>query len=148
MADTAVAIKDASGNIVPVDGYTPTGGTDVRQAVVVGDAATLNTLAVAADGSLAVREVVPSTATRTTWTTSGTAATILASSPTRTGFSIFNGSNATVYLGLGTVNPGASNFSVKLDAGSYYEAPFRYRGEVRAWATGSLGGLLQVTELS
>lgn len=53
MADTSVSVKDAAGTTIPIDGFSVPGG-DIRQTVVVGDAATAQAASVDAYGRLNV----------------------------------------------------------------------------------------------
>ena len=149
MADASVAIKDANGEIVSVDAFTPAGG-DARQVVVLGDPAAANTVGVK-NGALAVQENGPAGAVRTVVTASTTDKQLLTGSATavaeRVGFTVFNNSSAVLYLGLDAAPTSTTDFTVAIPAGGYYESPFGYRGTVRGvWAAAN--GSAVVTELT
>jgi hypothetical protein len=72
---------------------------------------------------------------------------LLAANTVRKGATIFNDSTADLYLALGTTAASTSNFTIKLPAGGYYEAPFSYSGEIRGiWSSAT--GNARVTELT
>lgn len=87
------------------------------------------------------------TGTLTQVASSGTAGTILAANAARKGASVFNDSTAILYLGLSATTPTSSVYSVKMAAGSYFEAPAVYSGIIKGiWA--SANGNAVVTEYS
>jgi len=72
---------------------------------------------------------------------------ILASNVNRKGATIYNDSNAKLYLLLGTTAASLTNFTVTLSKDAYYEVPFAYSGQIRGiWASAS--GFARVTELT
>lgn len=86
---------------------------------------------------------------------SATSVTILAASatdattgrPTRKGVTIYNDSTQILYLKLAASAASATSYTIQMAAGTYYECPFSYTGEIRGiWA--SANGNARVTELT
>jgi hypothetical protein len=72
---------------------------------------------------------------------------LLASNVNRKGATIFNDSNAKLYLLLGTTVSSLTNFTVVLSKDAYYEVPFAYSGQIRGiWASAT--GFARITELT
>lgn len=89
------------------------------------------------------------TGTRTQVADTTSDGVILAANANRRGATIFNDSSATLFLGLGTTAVTATNYSVKLLSGAYYEVPYNFTGQVRGlWATDPNDGAARVTELT
>jgi hypothetical protein len=64
----------------------------------------------------------------------------------RKGFTVYNDSTAILYLLLANAVSSATNYTVQMAAGSYYESPYQYNGIVKGiWA--SANGNARVTEL-
>lgn len=92
----------------------------------------------------------PSTSATTTTVSVGTIATqLLAANTNRKGFSIFNNSNRTLYLGTGNTVSSTSNFFAIVPANTLYEWSLAtlYTGAVFAIANGT-NASLQVLELT
>lgn len=86
------------------------------------------------------------TATKTNVASSATSVTILASSTSRLGATIYNDSTATLYLNLGST-ASATDFTVKLNQDDYYEAPFGYTNIIYGiWDSAT--GYARVTEFT
>ncbi len=74
---------------------------------------------------------------------------ILAGNANRKGATIFNDSSATLLLGLGTTTVTATNYTVKLISGAYYEVPFAFTAQIRGlWESDPNDGAARVTEIS
>jgi len=71
--------------------------------------------------------------------------TLLNSNSLRRGATIFNNSNANLFLALGP-NAATNNFTTKLGAGIYYEVPFNYTGIITGIWDGNNGNA-QITEI-
>ena len=113
---------------------------------VVGEAAPPKVVYVtmAAGASAAVAKA--GTATLSNVSSSASNGTLLASNADRIGVLVFNDSTAVLYLKYGTT-ASASSYSVKMEAGSYWEMPQPiYTGQLDGiWA--SANGAARVTEL-
>lgn len=73
--------------------------------------------------------------------------TILAANTARRGATVYNDSNAILYLALSNVTSSTTVFSAKISAGGYFEVPFGYVGIIKGiW--GSATGSARVTELT
>lgn len=89
------------------------------------------------------------TATRTQVADSATAVEIIAANGNRLGACVYNDSGAILYLGLGTVDPTTTNYTVQIPSGGYYEIPFGYTGQVKGiWASDPGDGGARVTQLT
>lgn len=87
------------------------------------------------------------TATRSNVAGSASDGTILAANIGRKGATIHNDSTAILYLLLATGTSSATNFTVQMPAGAYYELPFRYTGVIKGiWASAT--GNARVTEFT
>lgn len=87
------------------------------------------------------KEVRATTATVTTNVLAGASVTVLASLASRKSWSVYNDGAVTVYLRRGAAAASATDFSLPLIAGAYYECD-NYSGEVRAFGA---SGTLRVT---
>jgi hypothetical protein len=93
------------------------------QPVVLVDATTnTNVAGVTAYNALKVRETSCSTATMTTVAASTSSVTLLAANTARLTATIFNNSNATLYVSLAATSS-ATNFTTLLTPSAYYELP-------------------------
>jgi len=72
---------------------------------------------------------------------------ILASNLARFGATVFNDSTSQLNLGLGTGTTSATNYSVQINAGGYYEVPYKFNGQIRGWWV-TANGNARVTEIS
>lgn len=106
MADTSVAIKDASGATVNIDAYGISGG-DLQQKV---------------------RTAPATSVTSTSWTISVTASTTtITADPSRIAVTMTNDStSALVYIRYDGGTPTSSAYDVKLAPGDYLEVPDKY----------------------
>lgn len=90
-------------------------------------------------------DVIPATGTSTSVASSATNVTLLAANSARVGATIHNDSTAILYLKLGAT-ASATSFTVKMDAGDYFETPFGYTGIIDGiWA--SANGYARITEV-
>jgi len=88
----------------------------------------------------------PATSTVTSVVSLATNVTLLASNSSRKGASVFNDSTQVLSLKLGAT-ASATSFTVKMDAGDYYEVPYGYTGIIDGiWV--SANGNARVTELT
>jgi hypothetical protein len=70
--------------------------------------------------------------------------TILTANPQRKGATIYNTHASTIaYIALGA-DATSTSYTVKLQPGAYYEAPYGFTGDIRA--VGSAAGTLNLTE--
>lgn len=92
---------------------------------------------------------VSKTTTRTAVVlTANTAAVALAANPNRLGATIYNGTGAAVLLNIGGT-ASATEFTISLVAGGYYEVPFRSAAAISAFSTAaSAAPHLLVTEFT
>lgn len=65
----------------------------------------------------------------------------------RHGFLVYNDSAVDLYLRFGTAAASASDFTVKLVAGAYFEAPASYDGPVHGVFASAGAGFAYVTEI-
>lgn len=87
-----------------------------------------------------------STATRTDVASSAASVTLLASNASRKGATIYNDSTKVLYAKFGTTAT-SSDFTVKMNAGDYYEVPFSFTGRIDGiWS--SAQGSARMTELT
>jgi hypothetical protein len=90
----------------------------------------------------------PKVGTRTAVVSAAVDTSLLALSTSRYGATVFNDTDKTLYLALGTVAASTSSYTVQVPAGGYYEVPFGYCGAVRGiWATAPTGNAV-ITELT
>lgn len=100
-------------------------------------------------GSLTTTEAGAGTGTRTQVADNASDVSLLAANASRKGATVFNDSSALLYLGLGTTAVTTSNYTAKVFPGGYFEAPYRFTGEIRGiWATDPNDGGAKVTELT
>lgn len=87
------------------------------------------------------------TGTQTSVASSGSSVQIIAASTkyARMGVSIYNDSTQILYLLLAAATASNSNYTLQMAAGSYYEVPYNYVGEINGiWA--SANGNARITE--
>lgn len=73
---------------------------------------------------------------------------LLAANTSRLGATIWNDSTAILYVKLGTT-ASATDYTVQIVTGAYYEVPFGYRGRIDGiWATDPGTGAARITELT
>lgn len=107
-----------------------------------------STPVVIASDQAAIATLTPTsaTATRSDVASSATSVTVLASNASRKGAIIFNDSTKILYMKFGTT-ASATDFTVKMMPGDYYEIPFGFTGRLDGlWA--SVNGNARVTELT
>ena len=89
---------------------------------------------------------VPATGTTTSVASSATNVTLLAANASRFGAMIFNDSTAILYVKFGAT-ASATSYTVKMDAGDYFEVPYEFVGQIDGiWA--SANGYARVTEVT
>ena len=143
-----------------IDGVFPTGAAvPISDAMYVGGAVTtsapsyttgqMNALSLDTSGNLRVTAITNKAGTSAVTSVAGSTSNtvILASNANRLFATIYNATNKTMYVKLGTT-ASTSSYSVQLFASSYWEVPSDYTGEIDAvWANGVSGNAL-VTELT
>lgn len=83
------------------------------------------------------------TVTPSTVTSATTSNTLLAANSSRKGVSIWNNSTATLYVELGAT-ASSTVYTVKLDAGGYYETPYGYTGAIAgSWSAANGNALVR-----
>jgi hypothetical protein len=133
-ASVAVAIASDQSSI-PVDDDGGSLTVDTPQLP-----ATLDT------GNLRTKETRSATSAVTTVAGSAASVTLLAANAARLGFSVYNDSNATMYLKYGAT-ASTTSFTVKLDKDSIWTDPWDWTGVIDAiWTAAS--GNARMTELS
>ncbi len=93
----------------------------------------------------------PATGTLSNVSGATSSTTLLASSATRKGATIFNDSTALLYVALANVTVSATSYTVQVPAGAYYELPICdggvYTGIIKGiWASAT--GTARITELT
>ena len=87
------------------------------------------------------------TATKSNVTSAASDTLLLASNTSRLGTVIYNDSNATLYISLGTVTASLTSYTFQCGPGGYYELPFNFTGQIRGvWS--SANGAARITELT
>ena len=90
----------------------------------------------------------PDTGTQTSVNSAATDTTILAANTSRIGAAITNDDANDLYLLLGAGTASATNYSVKIPNGGYFEVPFGYAGIIKGiWAADG-SGAARVTEFT
>ena len=74
--------------------------------------------------------------------------TILAANANRRGATIWNDSTAILYLLLASGTASATNASLSIPAGGYYEVPFGYTGIIKGIWASDASGAARVTEFT
>jgi hypothetical protein len=146
MADSSVAILDASGISRPADAQLV--GTDYQQTVTLGDGTNAGRVAaIDPDGSVRVETNVCTTATKTNVTSVTTSVTILAANAARRAALIFNDSTSLLYLSLGTGATSTTSFSVRVAAGTLYvlDIPLWTGAVTGTWS--AVNGAARVTDI-
>ena len=89
----------------------------------------------------------PATGTKSNVSGSASSVTILASSSSRKGATIFNDSSAILYLDLSGGTATTGSYSTQIAAGGYYEVPGVYTGLITGiWSSGT--GNARVTQFT
>jgi len=103
-----------------------------------------------ADGArLPVKPPMASAAARTLVNDNAAAVELLAANANRKGAYLLNTSSAILYVGLGTVDPSASDFTEQLVQWQAWRVPDCYTGQIKGiWASDPNDGGARVTELS
>ena len=73
--------------------------------------------------------------------------TLLAANTARLGATIYNDSNARLFVKLGAV-ASTTSFTVRLNSQDYYEVPFNYVGIIDGIWTPVVSGAARITELT
>ena len=102
------------------------------------------------DGArLPVKVAMAGTATRTLVADTAVAVTVLAANANRKGAYLLNTSSAILYVGLGAVDPTATDFTEQLLQWQSWRVPDVYTGIIKGlWASDPNDGVARVTELS
>lgn len=88
-------------------------------------------------------------AAQTSVADSASSVTILASNAARIGATVMNDSTATLYLRLSASAASATDYTVQLVSGAYYEVPSHYSGAITGiWASDPNTGAARVTEIT
>lgn len=88
------------------------------------------------------------TPTRTNVPDATSSTKLLDANLARVGATIYNDSNADLYLACGTSATNTS-FTIKLGPGDYYEVPFNYKGDIYGvWSANTAGGEARITEFT
>jgi len=101
-----------------------------------------------ATGTLRVIEATAATGTQSNPSLSTTSATLLASSTSRRGATIYNGSTSIVYVRLSSTAASSTVFTIKLYPEDYYEVPGNYNGDITAILNTGSTTLVQVTQVT
>lgn len=153
---TPVTIAGAgSGGASQADDSAFTTGTDEANPVggLVDDVAT----GAVAEGSVGVLRMSASrvlyanprsaTATTSSVADSATSVSLLAANTARVGATVYNDSTEALYLKLGAT-ASLTDFTVKLVAGAYYEAPYGYVGAIDGIWAANASGSARITEVA
>lgn len=88
---------------------------------------------------------VPAAGSTTTVAASASSVTLLAANSARYGATVFNDSTSVLYLKLGATASNTS-YTVKMDAGDYFECPYEYTGIIDGiWVSAT--GNARITEI-
>ena len=99
-------------------------------------------------GPVIVTQTQPAASTVSTVAVAAVPVLVMAANASRLGAMIFNDSNARLYLKLG-LGASTANFTVRLDAQSYFELPFPvYTGDITAVRAAGPASSVQATELT
>jgi hypothetical protein len=98
------------------------------------------------DVELTTTPVKAGTSTLSNVSDTASSTTLLAANTSRLGASIQNDSTAILYVKFGTT-ASTSSFTVKMDAGDYYEVPFGYSGRIDGIWASDASGAARMTEL-
>jgi len=91
------------------------------------------------------KQLVPDTGVRSDVAYSAADTTILAANNARIGACIWNDATVVLYLLLASGTASATNYTVQLVAGAYYEVPFGYLGVIKGIWAGAGAGNARVT---
>lgn len=111
---------------------------------------TINPLSIDLAGNLRVSAITNKATASTVTQTSITANSnnvLLASNGARVFVSVYNATNKTLYIKLGTT-ASLTSYSIQLFTGSYWEIPNDWTGEIDAFSPLGASGFVYVTELS
>lgn len=115
------------------------------QPVILVDPVTGNSVTPGSGGSNPSGDGAVNTGTQSSVAASATDVTILAANTARYGASVYNDSSAICYLLVGSGTSSATNHTVQLNGGAYYEVPYGYTGVLKGiWASAT--GSARVTE--
>jgi hypothetical protein len=90
----------------------------------------------------------PKTGTRTAVVSAAADTSLLAANTSRYGATIFNDTDKTLYLALGSVAASTTSYTVQVPALGLYEVPYAFCGAVRGiWAAAPTGSA-RITELT
>jgi hypothetical protein len=86
--------------------------------------------------------LTPASSSITRVPASATAVTLLNANLNRKGATVFNESNRTLYLALGAATASATNYTIQIIGGGYYEVPFGFAGRLSGFWTAASGAAL------
>jgi hypothetical protein len=116
-------------------------------AITAGSGTTIGTVDVGAGRQVQIFTQGAQAATVSNVSASATSVTILSATDTRAGASIYNDTSDTtnyLYVKMGTT-ASTTDYSVKVNAGGYFEVPYGYNGRIDGiWVAAS--GAARVTE--
>lgn len=147
----ANALAVSAGGAAKVEGDTLLlGGNAINLGSGAAGTGTQRTIA-ATDDPVVTALTAPTTGTASSVSDTASDTTILASNANRRGATVFNDSDQILYLLLSNATSSATNFTVKMAAGSYYELPVNrggvYTGIIKGiWASNG-SGAARITEL-
>jgi len=134
---------DDGGSSLTVDGTVSVDNFPVTQSVQIGGID--NGVVIPVTGSFTMNFDPSTSATVTEVASSATVVTLQAANGSRRGLTVFNSSNKTLYLKLGS-GAALNSFTVKMSSQGYYEVPGNYTGIVTGiWD--SVNGNAYVTEI-
>lgn len=103
-------------------------------------------VAISPNNSFTVSSAKPSITTTSSISASITSTVLLSANSIRLGATIYNDSNALMYIKLGPI-ASKTDFTIKLFPLGYYEVPYGYTGEIDAiWSNTS--GFARISELT
>lgn len=149
MADSFIAMLDASAATQNLDTRTEATNTNHRQVVVVGDpSVNANVGTVDATGAQKTRESRGATSTFQQWTIATSAATsVVAADATRLGVTLVATATATgrVYIRFDATGPTAVNYDWYLDPDERYEVPLVMAGLAISFLGTSAAGFVNIS---
>lgn len=143
-------VRDAGGSVVTIEKPLVPGRSNAagsRPVVLSSEDKAVLDSADTKLGAISGKLNRPGTGTSSSVTSVATDATILAANADRKGATVFNESTATLRLLVAAGTSSATNYTVKLLAGAYYEVPFGYTGVIKGiWDAAN--GAARVTEFT
>lgn len=141
----SILAKDANGANVAIQTVANT-ASENKQVFVLGSPAADALIAVSKGGlqvyPVRVRNMTPN---RITITAATVATTLVGQTPSREGLVLMNDSTATLFLAFGS-NVSATDYSVKIGPGAYYEVPNVNHGGQVVGIWDAANGVARITE--